>query len=513
MFSCSQDSQDKISDIIREQHLNRVVVAACTPKTHEPLFKTTLTKAGINPYLFEMANIRNQCSWVHQDSFQVATEKAKDLVRMAVGKANLLEPLNDPVLTINENALVVGGGLTGMTAAMMLAEQGYKTYLIEKTDGLGGQARYLHQTWRGEDIQLFLSQLIQQVQNHEHIDVILNANINGVTGFVGNFETSVKAEGEERALKHGVTIIASGASEYKPEDYLYGDDERVLTGLELQHRLAQGEDSLGNFKTAVFIQCVGSRIPERPYCSRVCCTQSIQGALRLKTLQPAAEVYVLYRTMRPYGLREDLYREARLQGVHFQPFLTEPPLTVEERKGYLKVVFQDQVLKRPLEVRPDLLVLASAVVTDKVNPLARLYKIPQNEDGFFVEAHAKLRPVDFATDGVFLAGLAHGPKSVDESIAQGQAAAARAVALLAAKTLPVSGMIAAVKTADCSRCGVCIALCPYGAPKWDEKVGKAVIESSLCKGCGLCVASCRSGAINLKGFDMPQIMAMIEEAC
>ena len=513
LFSCSQDSQDKISNIIREQHLNRVVVAACTPKTHEPLFRATLTKAGINPYLFEMGNIRNQCSWVHQDNFQEATEKAKDLARMAVAKVNLLEPLKDPILNINENALVVGGGLAGMTAAMTMAEQGYHTYLIEKTEVLGGQARYLHQTWRGEDIQPFLSHMIQQVQSNERIEVLLNANIDTVTGFVGNFETSVKAGGEGKTLKHGITVIASGASEYKPEGYLYGEDERVLTGLELQHRLAHGEDSLDTLNAAVFIQCVGSRIPERPHCSRVCCTQSIQSALQLKSLRPDAEVYVLYRTMRPYGLREDLYREARMRGVHFQPFHLDPPLTVEKENGHIRVVYHDRILKRLLEIRPDLLVLASAVMTDKVNPLAQLYKIPQNEDGFFVEAHAKLRPVDFATDGVFVCGLAHAPKSVDESIAQAQAAAARAVALLAAKTLPVSGMVAAVIAADCSRCGVCISLCPYSAPNWDEKSGKAFIESSLCKGCGLCVASCRSGAINLKGFDMPQIMAMIEKAC
>jgi heterodisulfide reductase subunit A len=333
-----------------------------------------------------------------------------------------------------------------------------------------------------------------------------------VDGFVGNFITTIEQGEKSRDLKHGVTIIASGASELKPDQYLYGNDPRVLTGLELQQRLIDDDPLMKDLNTAVFIQCVGSRVPERPYCSKICCTSSIKSAIRLKEINPRMNVYIVYRDMRPYGLREDLYREARTRGIFFVRYDFDKDFDVLKNQSDVEVTFTDSVLGRRIKLKTDLLVLASAVVPEKDNPLAKFYKLTQNEDGFFAEAHVKLRPVDFATDGVFLCGLAHSPKPIDESITQAQAAAARAVTLLSAKTIPVSGMVAAVDPSFCSSCEVCISVCPYSAPNMDEESGKAKIEPTLCKGCGLCVASCRSGAIKLKGFEDSQIMSMINEA-
>ena len=514
MFSCSQDTQEKMAQVIKENRLNRMVVAACTPKTHEPLFQETVTNAGINKYLFEMANIRNQCSWVHATDPDKATEKAKDLVRMAVAKVGLLEPLAEPILEINQSALIIGGGIAGMAAAKTLSGQGYHTYLIEKNGSLGGQARLLHETWQGEDIQKNLARLVEDVESDKNIDLRLKTEIKKVDGFVGNFETTVQMNGNEETLKHGVTIIASGASEFKPDTYLYTKDPRVLTGLELDQKLIEDDSSIQQMKSAVFIQCVGSRIPERPYCSKVCCTQSVKNALKLKEINPDMDIFVLHRDIRTYGLREDIYREAREKGIQFVRYDFDKELTVDQDKEDIRIRFTDTTLRRKMEIRPDLLVLATAIVPQKENPLAQMFKVTLNDDGFFVEAHVKLRPVDCATDGVFICGLAHAPKPIDESIAQAQAAATRAVTLLAKETVQVSGTIAEVNPIFCSSCGVCIEICPYSAPSFVEEgpfTGKAGINPVLCKGCGLCVASCRSGAINLKGFGTDQIMAMIDQ--
>jgi heterodisulfide reductase subunit A len=514
MFSCSQDTQETIAQVIKENNLNRIVVAACTPKTHEPLFQETVTNAGINKYLFEMANIRNQCSWVHAGDPEKATEKSKDLVRMAVAKVGLLESLSEPVLEINQSALVIGGGIAGMAAARTLSAQGYHTFLIERNESLGGQARLLYETWQGEDIQQNLAKMIDDVQSDDKIRVFLKTEIKKVDGFVGNFETTVQMNGKEETLKHGVTIIASGASEFKPDEYLYTKDPRVLTGLELDQKFIENDQSVKQLNSAVFIQCVGSRIPERPYCSKTCCTQSVKNALKLKELNPEMDIFILHRDIRTYGLREDLYREAREKGVQFLRYDFDKELTVDQDKKDIRIRFTDTSIRRKMEIRPDLLVLATAIVPQKENPLAQMFKVTLNDDGFFMEAHVKLRPVDCATDGVFICGLAHAPKPVDESIAQAQAAATRAVTLLAKETIHVSGTIAEVSPVSCSSCGVCIEICPYSAPSFVEEgpfTGKAGINPVLCKGCGLCVASCRSGAINLKGFGTDQIMAMINE--
>jgi len=514
LYTCSQDTQETMVKVINENNLNRIVVAACTPKTHEPLFQETLVAAGLNKYLFEMTNIRNQDSWVHKNDPAMATEKARDLVRMAVAKVALMEPLSETELEINQRALVVGAGISGMAAATSLSDQGYDVCLVEREPFLGGQGSLLFRTWKGEDVQMNLSQMIEKVQSDPKIDLRLNTELAGVEGFVGNFKTTLTTEGREEQVEHGVAVIATGAFEARPNEYLYGEDDRVVTHLELDQRFIANDPALEEMRSAVFIQCVGSREPERPYCSRVCCTHAMESALHLKHLNPDMRVVVLYRDIRTYGEREYLYREARMAGVLFIPFTVDRKPRVFADGENLKVQVMDPLLGEEVLLRADLLCLASAIVPYRDEALAQMFKVPMNADGFFVEAHAKLGPSEFATDGVFLCGMSHYPKPIDESIAQALAAASRAVTLLARGTVRMSGTVAQTDPRLCSSCGVCLAICPYSAPRVREKApfaGRIEINPALCKGCGLCVASCRSGALNLKGFGENQIMAMINE--
>ncbi len=514
LYTCSQDTQDAMMQVIEENNLNRIVVAACTPKTHEPLFQETLINSGLNKYLFEMTNIRNQDSWVHKDNPKAATEKAKDLVRMAVAKAALIEPLEESRVDVDQKALVMGGGISGMVAAETLSKQGYHVFLVEQGSVLGGNALQLFKTWKGEDVQSRLADLIRSVESDTNIDIRLETQLTGVEGFVGNFKSVLSSQGQDDTVAHGVAIIATGCKELKPDEYLYGKDPRVVTHLELDQKLITHDISLQAVKTAVFIQCVGSRIPERPYCSRVCCTHSIASALHLKKLNPKMEIYILYRDIRTYGEREYLYKKARAAGILFIRYSLEQKPLVKAGNDGLEITVFDPILGQPLLLKAGLLTLASAIVSPGDEKLAQVFKVPLNEDGFFVEAHAKLGPSDFAADGVFLCGTAHYPKPIDESVSQAQAAASRAVTLLAAKKVRVSATVAQVNPAFCSGCGVCVEVCPYSAPLFVENgpfVGKVEVNSVLCKGCGLCVASCRSGALNLKGFKTDQIMAMINE--
>ena len=512
LFSCSQDTQEKMTQVIKEQKLNRVVVAACSPLTHEVLFQETVVNAGINKYLFEMANIRNQCSWVHGGDAKAGTEKAKDLVRMAVGKVSLFEPMSEPQIKINQTALVIGGGISGMSAAKNLAAQGYHTCLVEKSGVLGGQARNIYQTWRGEDVQQNLIKLIQEVQSSPKIDVRLNTELKQVEGFVGNFRSTLQTNGDEKVLEHGIAIIATGASELKPDQYLYGKDPRVLTSLDLDHKLIDHDSLLNQVQSAVFIQCVGSRIKERPYCSKVCCTHSVLSALKLKEHNPKMDVYIVYRDMRTYGLREDLYREARAKGILFIRYDDNKELTVTKDKDDLRVLFTSYVLNREMEIRPDLLILATAIVPPKENPVAKLFKVPVNSDGFFVEAHVKLRPIDFSTDGVFVCGLAHSPKPIDESIAHGLGAAARSVTLLSQKEMFGNAIVAFINPESCVGCQGCLKVCPYEAIRYLEDKSICEINEAICKGCGACAATCPSASAQLKRFTSKQIYAQIEKA-
>ncbi len=503
-----------MATIIKQKNLNRVVVAACTPKTHEPLFQETLIAAGLNKYLFEMCNIRNHDSWVHKDNPEMATEKAKELVRMAVSKAALIKPLKEAELQINPTAMVIGGGISGMAAARSLALQGYETHIVEKSDKLGGQARNLFKTLEGDFVKDKLADMIWEIENNEKVHVHLNTSLEAVDGFVGNFKSTLSENGNKTELAHGIAVIATGGQPYKPQEYKYGEDPRILTSLELDKKLIENDPSLEKMNAAVFIQCVGSREPDRPYCSRVCCTHSIDNALELKKRNPDMNVYVLYRDIRTYGEREYIYKEARQKGVVFIRYKLDDKPEVSLKDGRLSVKVTDHILGRPVEIETDLLTLASAILPNKDEALAQFFKVPLNDDGFFVEKHAKLGPSEFATDGVFLCGLAHYPKPIDESIVQGRAAASRAVTLLARDKIFASGNVAEVNPNFCSSCGVCVSICPYSAPSFiaaDARfnAGKAQINPVLCKGCGLCVASCRSGAIHLNGFDNDQVFAQI----
>ncbi len=514
LYTCSQDTQEKMTQIIREKGLNRIIVAACTPRTHEPLFQETLINAGLNKYLFEMVNIRNQGSWVHRDYPEDATEKAKDLIRMAVSKVALMEPLRETELGINKDVLVIGGGISGIISARSLSAQGHKVYLIEKEAHLGGNARHIFRTWKGDDVQKQLKSLIDEIEADRNVRIYLGAEIKDVEGFVGNFKTKIECKGKEEVIEHGAVIIATGAMEYKPKEYLYGEDPRIITGLELDKRFIEDDTSLQDIKSVVFIQCVGSREPERPYCSKVCCTHSIKNALHLKELNPEMDIYILYRDIRTYGERERLYLEARRKGIVFIRYSLESKPEVTRENNGLSIKVKDHVLKRNIIIQPDLVVLASAIIPYKDEELAQLFKVPLNEDGFFVESHPKLAPSEFATDGVYLCGMAHYPKPIDEAIAQSKAAASRAMTLLTKDKVLSQGNIAVVDPFACAGCGMCVSVCPYGAPYIMEEgrfVGKASINPVLCKGCGLCVASCRSGAINLNGFTTNQIMSMINE--
>jgi heterodisulfide reductase subunit A len=508
LFSCSQDTQLEMAKVIKEQKLNRVVVAACTPRTHEAIFQETMKAAGLNKYTFEMANIRNHCSWVHANQPEAATQKSIDLVRMAVEKAALLKPLFEQKVDIEQSALVIGGGLAGLTAAQNLAVQGFETHLVERTDRLGGQANHIHETWMGEDVADNLAALIDQVESDEKIQIHLNSQVKEVTGSMGRFKTMLRNGDKETELNHGIAIIATGALEHKPQQYLYGEDDRVMTALELDARLKSDASDITRSASIAFVQCVGSRIPERPYCSKVCCTHSVKSALALKALNPDMQIYILYRDLRTYGLRENLYRTARERGIHFVRFDPDQGFEVSDGGANLAVAFTDSTLNRRLILNLDRLVLATAIVEPGNTALSQAFKVPVNADGFFNEAHVKLRPVDFATDGVFVCGLAHGPKPIDETIAQAQAAAARAAVVLSKPSIWVGGKTAQVDTAMCTGCEVCVQVCPYSAITLNDK-SRAEINPALCKGCGLCSASCRSNAAILEGATDAEIFAQI----
>jgi heterodisulfide reductase subunit A-like polyferredoxin len=513
LFSCSQDAQDKLEEVIQEQRLNRLVVAACSPRTHEPLFRDTLQSAGVNKYLFEMTNIRDQDSWVHQDDAEAATQKAKDLVRMAVAKAALLEPLDEQHHPITPAALVVGGGLAGMQASITIANSGYPVHLVERTDRLGGQANNIYWTWRGDNVQPFRMNLENQVRQHPLITPHLGVEVTYMSGFVGNFRSSltrVEIRQEAMTVDHGVVVLATGAKPYRPKEYLYGKNRRVFMWHELDDLIVRKHPVVMEGGCGVFIQCVGSRNHERPYCSTLCCTHSLQSALKIKEINPQMDIYILYRDLRTHGLREDLYTEARSKGIIFiRHSIEELPKVYEREDGELEIEIMDHVLLCPIILQPDFINLATAIVPSGAEELARHLKVPLNQDGFFLEAHAKLRPLDFATDGVFVCGLAHYPKDIEESVAQAMGAAARAVSVLAKKIWVSSGLVSHIDPATCAGCQGCLNTCPYGAIDYLEEQRICQVNIALCKGCGSCAAACTSGSARLAGFARQQINAQI----
>lgn len=517
LYSCSQDAQEVLKEKIREHNLNRVVVAACSPRTHEPLFQETLKDAGLNRCLFEMVNIRDQCSWVHANEPDAATSKSKDLVRMGIAKARHIEPLPEQTVPVTEKALVLGGGVAGMTAALSLAEQGFHTVIVERNGKLGGHLQNLSETTKGEKFADMLKKLTTGVAKNRLIEVHTDTELAAVNGFVGNFTSVLKSrkgkKTEEKTIDHGVVIVATGGREYRPEKVLgnavaYAGN--IVTQSELEKQLA-GRAKNRAPDSVVMIQCAGSRGDDLNYCSKVCCNHAVKNALKIKEINPAAQVIVLYRDMRTYGYAEDSYREAREKGVIFIPYSMDQKPAIKGKGKKLTVSFHDPILLDEVTVSPDQLVLSVGIVPEGTEELSKLLKIPVNEDKFYLEAHVKLRPVELPVSGVYVCGLAHSPKPVDEIIVQAQAAAAKAAIPLVKGYVTVEPTVSSVDKEMCIGCGLCESLCPYQAIKMvkEDKKRKAETITASCKGCGICAAHCPVFAISMGGFTDEQINAQI----
>jgi heterodisulfide reductase subunit A-like polyferredoxin len=530
LYTCSQDSIAHIIQQVIDLDLNRVVVASCTPLTHEPLFQDAIRQAGLNPHLFEMANIRNQCSWVHSDDWDGATEKAKTLVRMSVARASYLEPLSTTDVPVNHTALVIGGGAAGMTAALTLAEQGFPVHIIEREHALGGNLRHLQYFVENlpnqKDKQIppgeYLETMVDQVLNHGLITTHLSTELVNTSGFKGNFESQLSSNGSLIDINHGVTIVATGGVEYRGDEYGYEQDDRILTQMEFESFLANGDD-VSTVDSVVMVQCVG---PAEKFCSRLCCTTALKNALKLKEINPDAQVTIIYRDIRTYGFKEKLYTQAREAGVRFIHYEFDRKPEVELPVGGslptdqepIKIKVWEPILDRELEIEPDLLVLSTPIVPSPgTRELASLLKLSLNMDGFFLEAHVKLRPVDFAAEGVFMAGLAHYPKFLDETIAQAQAAASRAAIILSKDTIQTNARVAVVDPQACVGCLTCVRICPYDVPQVGANftgvgniLGAAFIEPAICHGCGTCVSECPARAIQLMHSNDMQTMAKLD---
>jgi heterodisulfide reductase subunit A len=512
MYSCSPDGLRTIKENIDGHNLNRVVVASCTPRTHESLFQETIKEAGLNAYLFEMANIRDQCTWVHARLGDATEEKAIDLLRMAVGRARTIEPLATSTYVPKRSVLVVGGGVAGMTAALSIANQGFKVHLVEKSDQLGGNLSKVRTTVEGLRPLELLKKLQTQVVGDENITIYRNSIVDERKGFVGNFTSRINCNDGHQPqtieIEHGAAIIATGAQESKPDEYLYGQNEKVLTQLELEGLIEKNPEFIKSLNEVVMIQCVGSRESEYMVCSRICCTEAVKNAIAIKRVNPKATVAILYRDIRTYGFKEDYYNEARKLGVLFFRYNLEgKPIVTENGSGQLEVCVKDLNSSLHLSFSPDILGLSAAMVPSDTNEqVGTAFKVPVTLEGFFLEAHMKLRPVDFASDGLFLCGTCHSPKFIDESIAQAQAAAAKAVGILSKKVLEISGIVSVVDPDKCAACLTCVRTCPYDVPTINTE-GVAEIEVAMCHGCGICASECPAKAIQLMHYKDSQLIA------
>ena len=526
LYSCSQDSIKHITQTVVDENLNRVVVASCTPLTHQPLFQDSIRDAGLNPYLFEMANIRNQCSWVHSDNNLLATEKAQDLITMAVAKVSRHKPLQMIDVPVQKTALVVGGGAAGMTAALTLAAQGFPVHLIEKEGRLGGQLNHLFTPLAEYDPQKILSKLVDEIQSQSLITKHLNARVIGTSGFKGNFTSQIENNtGEVVSIRHGATILATGGEEYRGGEYGFGAHPRVITQQDLEAKLVEGalKETLPPDGSIVIIQCVG---PAEEYCSRICCTNALKNALALKQDYPDLQIQILYKDIRVYGLTEQLYTDVRETGVLFFRYDDDHQPEVEIESSRISPIHNDPEilvsgwdlsLKRQTVFNPDLLVLSMPVIPNPdMKKLANLFKVSLDQDGFFLEAHVKLRPVDFATEGIYLAGLAHYPKLIEESMIQAQAAASRASIVLSKDTLQAGGSVSVVDQSKCTGCLTCVRVCPFEVPVIEKDVqgageimGAAYIEPAVCQGCGICVAECPAQTIDLMYYTDAQLKAKV----
>jgi len=508
LYTCSEGGINEIKNAIKEHNLNRVVVASCTPRTHEPLFRSACAEAGLNPYLFEMVNIRDQCSWVHMQEGESATEKAKALIRMGVAKAALLEPKETIKSEINRKALVIGGGIAGMNAAYSLAKMGFEVILVEKRDRLGGMLNELNKIApQMRDSSDVLKEIKEKVENHPNIKVYLNSTITDVKGFIGQYKVNVDTEEGEERFDVGVIIVATGAEVFVPEGMYGYDGKRVITQFELERFLKEGIDK----KNVVMIQCVGSRDEKRTYCSRICCQIAVKNAILIKEQNRNAKVYILYRDLQMYGVEnEELLREAKKKGVRFINYdVSRPPIVESD-----KVKVFSPLLGEEMEIKADLVVLSTPLIPpEDIEELSKLLRVPLNENGFFLEAHVKLRPLDFATDGIFMCGSSRFPANVKETISQALGAASRASIVLFKDYITVEPIISVLVNEDaCRGCGLCVALCPYGALeiRQTEKGRKVHVIEVACKGCGVCASTCYQHALTINSFRDDQILAQID---
>ena len=510
---CSRESMARMEQIIADQGLNRVVIGGCSPRTHETKFQDTIRRAGLNRYLLEIANIRDQATWVHMDHPEEAAEKARHLIRMAVSAAKLARPLTDHSLPMNKDILVVGGGVTGMTSALHLADQGFKVYLAERSSALGGVAVNIRKTLEGEDVQAYVNTLIEKTEGHANIQVITRAIIVDHTGMPGMFKTGMQVGTQMfyRQIEHGITILATGALPNRPSEYLLDTCDAVMTQLEIDAFVEDQPETVKAWDNVVMIQCVGSRCPDNPNCSRVCCQSAVKNALRIRALNPETRIFVLYRDMRTYGFQEDYYRQAREQGVVFIRYEAEDPPKVAAAGDQVDVTFTDPILGRTITVTADRLCLSTGFVADEeaTEDLAMIFRLPRTGDGYFLEDHIKLRPVDLPVPGFFVAGTAHAPKTIRESIAQAQAVVSRAQTLLARDVINLGAAVARVDSNKCAACLVCVRACPFGIP-FINADGYSEIDPAKCHGCGICAAECPAKAIQLMQFEDDQIMAKLE---
>ncbi|MGA1848067.1 MAG: FAD-dependent oxidoreductase [Thermoplasmatota archaeon] len=512
-FTCSADSLERMKEKIIDLGLNRIVVASCTPRTHEPLFQDTLKEAGLNPHLFEMVNLRDQNSWVHRNYPELATKKAKETVSMGIAKVTEMNPVSHHKIPVIQEALVIGGGIAGMSSALSIADQGFKVHLIEKEEELGGLLKDIHLGAGDEDPQQLLVETISKVLAHPNVEVHVGTELEEINGYVGNFTSKLRKGGSSEMVQHGIVVVATGSVAYEPIEYSYGKSDDIIRQKEFEKDLAAGADYLKELKEVVMVQCVGSRNDEHPYCSRVCCTNALKNAVKLKELNPETAVYVLYRDIRSYGFREDrLYRKARKLGVLFIRFEKDDEPVVSVKGGKITVKSKELVLNREITFHPDKLVLSTGMVPGENLVLAQKLKIPLNADGFYSEAHMKLRPVDFSADGLFLAGTAHSPRFIEETILQAQATGSRAATILSREYLETKGNVARVSARNCAGCQLCLEICPYDAIEYDEDKRIVNVNEILCQGCGACAAICPSGTSQQSSFTKKQILSMID-AC
>lgn len=519
LYSCSQDAQEVIKQKIKEHKLNRIVIAACSPRTHEPLFQETMKDAGLNRSLFEMVNIRDQCSWVHANEPEAATRKSMDLIRMGVAKARGIKPLAEHTVPVTPKAVVLGGGVAGMMAALTIADQGFHTTLVEKEANLGGNLLAIKKTILGVETEKTLKSIIDRVQKNKLIDVCLQSELINVAGFVGNFSSVVKLTkgktSKEVTIDHGVIVLATGGTEYAPQTVLGKElvkSDKIITQRELETRLSS-KSKKDLPESVVMVQCAGSRGDDLNYCSKVCCNHAVKNALTLKERNPKAQIVVLYRDMRTYGYAEEKYREAREKGVIFVPYEVNAMPEITKKSGAIQVSFFDQILQENVTMSPDLVALSVGIVPQGTEILSKLLKVPVTADKFFMEAHVKLRPVEMPVDGVYVCGLAHSPKPLDETVVQAQAAAAKAAMPLIKGEVKVAPIVSTINKEECIGCGLCVSLCPYNTIQMvvmDDKKKKAETNVASCKACGICAAHCPTFAISMGGFTNEQINSQIE---